>query len=125
MDVVSLFVKKAIKNKKINVHSNGKQTRDFIHAEDIAYCSVKALDKKFENKTFTIGNMKKIKIIDLARTIKRCIKTKSIIKTKKKQKRFDDFNLDEIKKIPSKNYFRYKNKYSLEQGIEKLYKEQI
>ncbi len=125
VDVVSLFVKKAIKNKKINVHSNGKQTRDFIHAEDIAYCSVKALDKKFENKTFTIGNMKKIKIIDLARTIKRCIKTKSIIKTNKKQKRFDDFNLDEIKKIPSKNYFRYKNKYSLKQGIEKLYKEQI
>ena len=51
------------------VHSNGKQTRDFIHVEDLAVCSFKSLDKKFENKTLTVGN-KKIKIIDLASLLK-------------------------------------------------------
>tara|TARA_B100001142_G_scaffold309502_1_gene342043 strand:- start:243 stop:1097 length:855 start_codon:yes stop_codon:yes gene_type:complete len=122
-DVISLFIKRALKNKTINVHGNGRQTRDFIHAEDIATCSLKILKKKYENKTLTIGNMKKVKIIDLAKLIKKSTRTKSKIKIDKKLKRFDDFDLNKIEKISLKDYLKYKNKYSLKRGIEKLYKE--
>ncbi len=124
-DVISLFIKKALKNKTINVHGNGKQTRDFIHAEDMATCSLKILKKRFENKTITIGNMGKVKIIELAKLIKKCTNTSSKITINKKQKRFDDFDLNKIKKIPSRDYLKYKSKYTLKKGIEKLYKESI
>jgi UDP-glucose 4-epimerase len=124
-DVISLFMKRALKKKTINVHGSGNQTRDFIHAEDIAFCSLKALQNKYENKTITIGNIKKIKIIELAKIIKKCTKTKSKIIINKKQKRLDDFDLNKIKKIPLKDYLKYKNKHTLKRGIEKLYKEYI
>jgi UDP-glucose 4-epimerase len=124
-DVISLFMKRALKNKTINVHGNGNQTRDFIHAEDLASCSLKILKKKYENKTLTIGNMKKVKIIDLAKLIKKSTRTKCKIKINKKQKRFDDFDLNKIKKISFKDYLKYKKKFSLKKGIEKLYRENI
>lgn len=123
VDVVSLFLSKALKNKKMIVHSNGKQTRDFIHVEDLAVCSFKSLDKKFENKTLTVGNKKKIKIINLAKLIKKVINSKSIIKIDNRKKRFDDFDLDKVKKIAKKDYLTYKNIYSLKKGILKLSKE--
>lgn len=125
VDVVSLFIKKALKNKTINVHGNGNQTRDFIHAEDMATCSLKILKKRFENKTITIGNMAKVKIIELAKLIKKCTNTNSKITINKKQKRFDDFDLNKIKKIPASDYLKYKSKYTLKKGIEKLHKESI
>ena len=124
-DVISLFMKRALKNKIINVHGNGSQTRDFIHAEDLAACSLKILKKKYENKTLTIGNMKKVKIIDLAKLIKKSTRAKSKIKINKKQRRFDDFDLNKIEKISFKDYLKYKKKFSLKKGIKKLYREII
>ncbi len=124
-DVISLFMKRALKNKIINVHGNGSQTRDFIHAEDLAACSLKILNKKYENKTLTIGNMKKVKIIDLAKLIKKSTRAKSKIKINKKQRRFDDFDLNKIEKISFKDYLKYKKKFSLKKGIKKLYREII
>ena len=64
-DVISLFLAKALQNKTINVHGDGTQTRDFIHAEDIAQCSIKALNKGFENKIITVGNRKRVSILKL------------------------------------------------------------
>ena len=101
-DVISIFSKKASKNQNIFVHSNGRQTRDFIHAEDLAECSLKVLKKKYENKTLIIGNRKKIKIIYVAKLIKKLANSKSKIIINKKSKREDDFNLEEIKTIPKK-----------------------
>lgn len=122
-DVISLFLAKALQNKTINVHGDGTQTRDFIHAEDIAQCSIKALNKGFENKIITVGNKKRMSILNIAKLIKKITKSKSVIKVNKKRKRFDDFDLNDMKKIPGKNYLKFKGKYTLKSGIEKLYKE--
>ena len=65
----------------------------------------------------------KIKIINLAKLIKKVINTKSIIKIDNRKKRFDDFDLDKVKKIAKKDYLTYKNIYSLKKGILKLSKE--
>ncbi len=122
-DVISIFLKKASKNQNIFVHSNGRQTRDFIHAEDLAECSLKVLKKKYENKTLIIGNRKKIKIIYVAKLIKKLANSKSKIIINKKSKREDDFNLEEIKTIPKKMYLVFKSKYLLKQGITNFLKE--
>ena len=122
-DVISIFLKKASKNQNIFVHSNGRQTRDFIHAEDLAECSLKVLKKKYENKTLIIGNRKKIKILYVAKLIKKLANSKSKIIINKKSKREDDFNLEEIKTIPKKMYLVFKSKYLLKQGITNFLKE--
>ncbi len=122
-DVISIFLKKASKNQNIFVHSNGRQTRDFIHAEDLAECSLKVLKKKYENKTLIIGNRKKIKILYVAKLIKKLANSKSKIIINKKSKREDDFNLEEIKTIPKKMYLVFKSKYFLKQGITNFLKE--
>ena len=69
--------------------------------------------------------MVKVKIIELAKLIKKCTNTNSKITINKKQKRFDDFDLNKIKKIPASDYLKYKSKYTLKKGIEKLHKESI
>ena len=122
-DVISLFLTKAVQNRTINVHGDGTQTRDFIHAEDIAQCSIKALNRVYENKIITVGNKKRVSICNIAKLIKKITKSKSAIKVDKKRKRFDDFDLNDMKKIPEKYYLKFKNKYTLKSGIEKLYKE--
>ena len=73
-DVISLFLAKALQNKTINVHGDGTQTRDFIHAEDIAQCSIKALNKGFENKIITVGNRKRVSIFEIAKLVKKLLK---------------------------------------------------
>ncbi len=122
-DVISLFFNNAINNKNIIVHGNGKQTRDFINSKDIAICSLKVLKKRYENKTLTIGNKKKIKIIDIAKLIKRITNTKSKILINKNKKRFDDFDLNKLKKIPPHNYLTFKTKNSLKKDLEKMLKD--
>ncbi len=122
-DVISLFKERAKKNQDIHVHNNGKQTRDFIHAKDLASCTVKILNKKYINKTLIIGNQKKVKIIYLANLIKKLSNSKSKIIIDKKRKRFDDFDLNGIKRIQKKFYFKYKKKYSLIKGIKNFLKE--
>jgi len=122
-DVISLFTERAKKNKNIYVHNNGKQTRDFIHAKDLANCTVKILKKNYENKTLTIGNKKKVKILYIANLIKRLTNSKSKIIIDKKRKRFDDFDLNGIKSIQKKSYLKYKKRHSLIAGIKNFLRE--
>ena len=84
---------------------------------------LKSFKKKYENKTLIIGNRKKIKIIYVAKLIKKLANSKSKIIINKKSKREDDFNLEEIKTIPKKMYLVFKSKYLLKQGITNFLKE--
>ena len=120
VDVITLFINKAKNNKNIKVHGNGLQTRDFVHAEDIANASLQAMNLKYKNKTLTIGQNKNIKIIDLARKIIKLSNSKSKIQKDKANKRQDDFDLNKLKKINKSQFINYKFKYSLEKGIKKL-----
>ena len=117
VDVITLFTQKARNNKKIKVHGNGSQTRDFVHAEDIGRASLYAMNSKYKNKTLTIGHNKKTRIIDLAKKIIRLTNSKSKIYKDKANKRQDDFDLSKMKKIDKKHFLKYKFKYTLDSGI--------
>ena len=80
------------------------QTRDFVHAEDIANASLQAMNLKYKNKTLTIGQNKNIKIIDLARKIIKLSNSKSKIQKDKANKRQDDFDLNKLKINKSQFY---------------------
>ncbi len=120
VDVITLFTKKARNNKKIKVHGNGLQTRDFVHAEDIALASLCAMNSKYKNKTLTIGQNKKTRIIDLAKKIIKLTNSKSKINKDKVNKRQDDFDLSKMPKINKRDYLKYKFKYTLDNGIKNL-----
>lgn len=54
---IHLFIKKLKKKEKLEIYGDGKQTRDFIYAEDIAKIINKIIDKKM-NDTFILASGK-------------------------------------------------------------------
>ena len=79
--VVSRFLKNALKNKDINIYGNGQQSRTFCYIDDTVDAIINCFEKNFFiNSTVNIGNNKVIKIIDLAKIIKKITKSNSKIK---------------------------------------------
>ena len=123
--MVSIFTKKALTNSNIYIYGNGKQTRDFIHAKDIAAGSVKSIDKKYENKVLTVGTNRRTSISKLANIILNITNSGSKIFIRKNAKRFDDFDLDKIKKIKNNKFLKLKTFMRLEDGIKYYLVKQI
>ena len=80
--VVPRFVKSALNNEPITVYDDGKQSRCFCHVLDV----VEAIEKLMFHcpgavgQVINVGNPKEITIGDLAKTIKRLLKSKSEIR---------------------------------------------
>ena len=119
VDVVSIFIRRCLKNLNIYIYGNGRQTRNFYSVKDIAKASIFALNKKFTNKSVSIGTKVNTKIIDLAKKIIKLTKSKSKIIIKKEKKRFDDFD---SKKIDNKNFIKLGKKYNLELDLKNYIK---
>jgi nucleoside-diphosphate-sugar epimerase len=119
--VITDFIKMAFEKKKINMLTNGKESREFLYAED---CSngLLIIMKKFnffknKKKELHLTTGKKIKIIDIAKIIKKIFSKKnikiSIISSNKR---------DELQKNINNNpdmYFSkfWKKKYNIQSGI--------
>lgn len=68
--VVSIFVKRKIKNEKLLIFGDGTQTRDFLYVEDCADLIVKAAEcEKCLGEIINAGTGRDISIIDLAKLI--------------------------------------------------------
>jgi len=117
VDAISIFVERAIKNKNLIIHGNGKQKRNYLHVEDIGEGSVSALGIKSKNKTVILASKNSIKIIDLAKKIIKLTKSKSKIILRAKNKRLDDFSSSKIY-IKKNDYLPgWKPKYNLKEGL--------
>ena len=76
----------AIKYGELCFKGDGEDSREFIHASDVAKLSVKVLkDKKFENKNVILTGMEKIKRIELLNMINEIMQNKFKIKQIKKK----------------------------------------
>lgn len=75
--VISIFLKKTLEGKKLQIYGDGTQTRDFLYVEDCADFIVKAaLSKEAEGKIINVGLGQDISINELALLIS---KNKSMI----------------------------------------------
>lgn len=80
--VVPRFVKAALANEPITVYDDGKQSRCFCHVLDV----VEAVEKlmfhcpEAVGQVINVGNPKEITIMDLAKTIRRQLRSKSEIR---------------------------------------------
>lgn len=123
--VITDFILKAIKNKKINMLTSGQESRDFLYAEDC--CRGLEIIMKNYNKIYSykkpvdLTTGKYTKIINVANIIKKIMNKKNIkikiIASKKK----DDVQKNK-KNYPNKFFFKFwKPKISLDKGIAEIF----
>ena len=62
--VISIFVKKLLKNENPIIYGDGTQTRDFVYVKDVAHANLLALTKG-ENQIFNVSLNKKTSINEL------------------------------------------------------------
>ncbi len=122
--VVTDFVLKALKNKHINMLTSGRESREFLYADDCSeglYIIMRKFNffsKKKKELHLTTG--KRIKIIDIAKTIRKILLKKKIRISISSSKKKDDLQ-NNRNNIPNKFFLKFwKPKYSIEEGIEKI-----
>lgn len=67
--VVAKFIKDALNSGKLTIYGDGKQTRDFIHVDDLARAILAGLESDCGGETFQVATGQETRIIDLARSI--------------------------------------------------------
>ncbi len=110
--VIGTFLSQTKRNKKLTIVGNGKQTRDFIHVDDLANAFIKTIKSTKVNKIYNLGSGQKTSINTLAKIFGG--KTKFIPIRPGEPKN----SLADISKI--KKEINWKPKISIEQGIKKL-----
>lgn len=116
--VITDFIKKALKNKKIDMLTDGLEERQFLYADDCSECLwtlSKLIHKLDKNKEYHITNFEWSKIIDIAHMIKKNIDCEII-----PAKTQDSVQLN--KKNDPDNYILnyWQPKTTLEDGINKM-----
>ena len=69
--VVAIYLDKMTKQLPVEIHGDGKQTRDFIFVSDIAKANLKAVQSDAKNITLNLSNNSNISIIELFNSIKK------------------------------------------------------
>jgi nucleoside-diphosphate-sugar epimerase len=78
--VVPLFISRALRDEPLVIEGDGRQTRDFIHVDDVVQANVRALTREdLTDRLFNIGCGERLSILDLARTIKAAVGSRSEI----------------------------------------------
>ncbi len=116
---LSIFIQRALKNQKIEIHGDGSQIRAWLYIDDMVDGVLKSItEKKAIGESFNIGNKRTITTIyGLANTVVRVLNSKSeIVFT---NKHFADIEL----RIPSvekaKEILGFEAKIDLEEGIKR------
>ena len=112
--VIGNFLSQTKNNKALTIVGDGKQTRDFIHVDDIAKACVKVIKSKCLNKIYNLGSGKKTSINTVAKIFNG--KKKFIPNRPGEAKN----SLADISKF--KKDVNWHPKISLEKGIKKLIK---
>jgi UDP-glucose 4-epimerase len=117
VDVISLFVKRALEGNDLIIMGDGKQNRNFIYVEDLAEGSVAALKKIAKNKTYDIIGKRKVSIKEVAETVKKTVNNNVTIKFD--LSRFDDYKGEVGSLKSAKKELHWKPKTNLTEGISK------
>lgn len=113
--VVSIFCEKSFKSEELNIHGDGKQTRDFVYVKDIAKANLMALYKNVENEIINVGTNERNSVLDLINNIEEVLnKDIKSIHTEERKGDIKDSYLD-INKI--KKLFDWEPEYQLNEGL--------
>jgi nucleoside-diphosphate-sugar epimerase len=122
--VITDFILMALNNKKIKMLTSGKESREFLYADDCSEGLFQIM-KNFnfflrKKKELHLTTGKRIKIIDIAKIIKKLfLKRKVYIKIK--PAKYKDILQNDKNNVPDKFFLKYwKPSYKIENGIEKI-----
>lgn len=105
--VLPKFVKQAMHNKPITVYNLGNQIRCFIHVKEVVYVLSRLMEeKKSDGQIFNVGSEDSITIIDLAKRVKKLLKSKSEIVFVSPDKIYDGDFVECKQRIPNTDKIR-------------------
>ncbi len=110
--VISNFLFQKKNNKPLTIVGDGKQTRDFIHVDDLANAFLKILKSKYNNKIYNLGSGKKTSINYIASIFNG---KKKFISIRPGEPKDSLANISKLKKD-----INWKPKISIEKGIKNL-----
>lgn len=67
--VLGIFLKNLAENKPLEVHGEGKQSRDFIHVSDVVSANMAALESSIRHEILNVGSGVAVSIKELANSI--------------------------------------------------------
>jgi len=122
--VITDFILMAIKNKKIKMLTNGKESRDFLYADDCCEGLEIAMKKHTQfikqGISIDIASGKEIKIINIAKIIKKIFKKENIDIQIKAKKLKDLIQVNKRNKV-NKYFLKFwKPKTSIQDGINSI-----
>ena len=112
--VIGNFLSQTKSKKALTIVGDGKQTRDFIHVDDLVNAFIKIIKSKSINKIYNLGSGKRTSINTIAKIFGGKKKFIPIRRGEPKN------SVADIRKI--KKDINWKPKISIEQGIKKLLK---
>ncbi len=122
--VITDFILKGIKKKKINMLTDGQEVRDFLYAEDCCIGLEKIMLKYKEikrlKKSIDLTSTKYVKIIYVANIIKKLLLKKNIKIKIIPSKLKDSVQLNKKNKADRYLFKFWKPKFSLEEGISRI-----
>ena len=110
--VISNFLSQTKNKKPLTIVGNGKQTRDFIHVDDLANALIKVLKSKHTNKIYNLGSGRKTSINYIASIFNG---KKKFIANRPGEPKDSLANISKLKKD-----LKWRPKISIETGITKL-----
>tara|TARA_Y100000591_G_scaffold285350_1_gene267570 strand:+ start:465 stop:1373 length:909 start_codon:yes stop_codon:yes gene_type:complete len=110
--VIGTFLSQTKRKKKLTIVGDGKQTRDFIHVDDLSNAFIKAIKSTKVNKIYNLGSGKKTSINTIAKIFGG---KKKFIPARPGEPKNSLANISKIKKE-----INWKPRISIHQGIQKL-----
>jgi UDP-glucose 4-epimerase len=117
--VVSLYIKKILKNKKIEIFGDGEQSRDFLYIDDLTNIINKCIYTT-QTGAFQLGTGKPTTINTLIKILKKIFGSKKIIvKTINKPARHGEVKKTWCDISKARNILGYRVKTNVNEGIKK------
>ena len=115
-DVISIFVRRALSGRDLEIHGTGAQRRNFIYVEDIAEATVKAMGNRCSNKTLIIAGPS-MTIGEIALKVRDLIAPSVKVRVLRGKARMDDYRGRVTGLKGSQEILSWKPKVSLDDGI--------
>ena len=112
--VIGNFLKQTKNKKPLTVVGDGKQTRDFIHVDDLSEAFIKIIKSKLVNKIYNLGSGKKTSINSIAKLFGG---KKKYVPLRPGEPKHSLANISKIKKD-----INWRPKISIKEGISNLKK---
>jgi len=121
--VVANFLRAALKGEELIIYGDGEQTRDFIHARDIAKAIELVLHSDCRGEVFQVGTGEEISVNFLANKITRLARRSGLPPTNvvHKPPREGDIKRNFTDPSKAKEKLGFEAEFSLEEGLERLW----